>query len=557
MPEPTLLSTANIGTTEGLIPALGAGGKLASSLLPSIALTETLSVANAAARLALTSTQAQGKIVIEADTGKSYGLVTAGNPATSGDWLQLGDKDITAADITDSTAAGRTLLTAANAAAQIEVLGAETPAGADAKIAAAQATAKTPPGVYASQIIAFQNGVGAGEIYRAPDGATAWLTPFLGNLAIAGDSITAQNTGVLVGTGNNSFRSDGYATVARRKLLGAFELTKKTSTASADGLDWDFGYGAFSAADFLNGKSSVFPMDDIAAADPDTVFVFLGSNASESASTDIIAIWDQFREDGRRVLAAEVLPRHSTAAGYDAGALAETYALNAILKAAAASRNIPFLEWAALVVEEPGGYGSLVNFPDAVHPGIVGANVLGTAFADFVSPYCGDPFAIPADGNAAWLTGNPYLTGDSSGGATGWTFPAQVTARSKITDADGTGWQRVTLTSATNAIIRQTAGTNTAVAGDIVRPVMRIRGIESGWALQNVHVRLYHGGTDAGFHSADGIKATYSEITEVLDGLFLGPEYEIPAEFSGLYTYIYSTGSGTYDFRQAGVIKVG
>ena len=80
-------ATANIGTTEGLIPALGAGGKLASSLLPSIALTETLSVANAAARLALTSAQAQGKIVIEADTEKSYGLVTAGNPATSGDWL--------------------------------------------------------------------------------------------------------------------------------------------------------------------------------------------------------------------------------------------------------------------------------------------------------------------------------------------------------------------------------------------------------------------------------------------------------------------------------------
>jgi len=139
MPEPTLLSTANIGTTEGLIPTLGAGGKLASSLLPSIALTETLSVANAAARLALATAEAQGKIVIEADTGKSYGLVTAGNPATSGDWLQLGDRDTTAADITDSTAAGRALLLAANAAAQIEALGAETPAGAQSKADAAQA----------------------------------------------------------------------------------------------------------------------------------------------------------------------------------------------------------------------------------------------------------------------------------------------------------------------------------------------------------------------------------------------------------------------------------
>jgi hypothetical protein len=136
MPEPTLLSTANIGTNEGLIPALGAGGKLASSLLPSIALTETLSVANAAARLALTSAQAQGKIVIEADTEKSYGLVTAGNPATSGDWLQLGDNNVTAAEITDSTAAGRALLTAADAAAQIAALGAATPASVEAQIEA-------------------------------------------------------------------------------------------------------------------------------------------------------------------------------------------------------------------------------------------------------------------------------------------------------------------------------------------------------------------------------------------------------------------------------------
>jgi hypothetical protein len=47
---------------------------------------------------------------------------------------------ITAADITDSTAAGRTLLTAANAAAQIAALGAETPAGAAAQIAAAELT---------------------------------------------------------------------------------------------------------------------------------------------------------------------------------------------------------------------------------------------------------------------------------------------------------------------------------------------------------------------------------------------------------------------------------
>lgn len=88
-------ATVNTGTTSGTIPLIGAGDKLSASLLPSIAITESVSVANTAARLALTSAQAAGKAVVEANTGNSYMLVTGGVPATSGDWLQVGDRDVT------------------------------------------------------------------------------------------------------------------------------------------------------------------------------------------------------------------------------------------------------------------------------------------------------------------------------------------------------------------------------------------------------------------------------------------------------------------------------
>ncbi len=66
-----------------------------------VSLTASKSVANAAARLALSLEAAQGFAVVDADTGKTWMLVDGGTPSVSGDWLQLGDTDITAADITD------------------------------------------------------------------------------------------------------------------------------------------------------------------------------------------------------------------------------------------------------------------------------------------------------------------------------------------------------------------------------------------------------------------------------------------------------------------------
>lgn len=96
------------GVTEGTIPVLGVDNKIPSALLPAIVLTETVLVADSAARLALTLAEAAGKIVVDADTGESYGLVAGGVPATPGDWLQVGDRDITPADVGAEPALGFT-----------------------------------------------------------------------------------------------------------------------------------------------------------------------------------------------------------------------------------------------------------------------------------------------------------------------------------------------------------------------------------------------------------------------------------------------------------------
>jgi hypothetical protein len=90
-------------------------------------ITTSKAVANQAARLALTTVNAEGFAVIDSDTGKTWMLKPeADRVGTSGawnsaDWLQLGDRDITAADITDATDGGKALLTGAAATANIAV----------------------------------------------------------------------------------------------------------------------------------------------------------------------------------------------------------------------------------------------------------------------------------------------------------------------------------------------------------------------------------------------------------------------------------------------------
>jgi hypothetical protein len=95
---------AHKGVANGYA-ALDASGKVPAAQLPALALTATLSVADQAARLALTSAQASGKIVVQADNGTSWGLIAGGNPANAGDWIQVGDRDIVIGDVSGLQAA--------------------------------------------------------------------------------------------------------------------------------------------------------------------------------------------------------------------------------------------------------------------------------------------------------------------------------------------------------------------------------------------------------------------------------------------------------------------
>lgn len=79
-------ASRNVGTTNGNVVEVGAGDKIASSLLPAIAITETWPVASEAEMLALAATV--GHVAVRSDTSETY--ILAAEPATVlANWQKL------------------------------------------------------------------------------------------------------------------------------------------------------------------------------------------------------------------------------------------------------------------------------------------------------------------------------------------------------------------------------------------------------------------------------------------------------------------------------------
>lgn len=96
-------STKDTGTSSGNIPILDSNGKLASSTIPSVAITDTFIVASQAAMLAL-STADIGDIAIRTDESKTYILQTA--PAsTLANWKLLATPTDTVTSVAGRTGA--------------------------------------------------------------------------------------------------------------------------------------------------------------------------------------------------------------------------------------------------------------------------------------------------------------------------------------------------------------------------------------------------------------------------------------------------------------------
>jgi hypothetical protein len=80
-------ASKNTGTGNGNIPILDSSGKLADSVIPKVALTNTFVVASQTAMLALTTAQ-EGDVAVRTDLNKTFILKTTGY-ATLANWQEL------------------------------------------------------------------------------------------------------------------------------------------------------------------------------------------------------------------------------------------------------------------------------------------------------------------------------------------------------------------------------------------------------------------------------------------------------------------------------------
>lgn len=96
-------STKDTGTSSGNIPILDSNGKLASSTIPSVAITDTFIVASQAAMLAL-STADIGDIAIRTDESKTY-ILQAVPASTLANWKLLATPTDTVTSVAGRTGA--------------------------------------------------------------------------------------------------------------------------------------------------------------------------------------------------------------------------------------------------------------------------------------------------------------------------------------------------------------------------------------------------------------------------------------------------------------------
>src|SRR5574344_245683 len=80
-------SQFDVGTTAGKIPVIDSDGKLKSSIIPQIAITDTFVVASQTAMLALSTAQV-GDVAVRTDVNKSL-IVTADGYSTLANWQEL------------------------------------------------------------------------------------------------------------------------------------------------------------------------------------------------------------------------------------------------------------------------------------------------------------------------------------------------------------------------------------------------------------------------------------------------------------------------------------
>lgn len=409
-----------------------------------------------------------------------------------------------------------------------------------------------------------------------------------------GDSITDRSTVLNAAYNAIETNPSGWGAALRivsgQRLQGI--MRGATGVVSVPGNDRDFGYSGINADQYVRGAAafpdpgqnwlgSHMPIEAVeAAADSapaGTVIVchigtndLSGATASETA-TRITTLWARLVATGLPVVGTDILQRCAAYSGWTTTLRDRVNETNALLRAAwRASGLAAYRQWDDLIDKDGSGYASATEFPvDFLHPTSRTGFRLAVDLWSLFQPYVtASPFAIPVDGSASWVTPNPYVTGGTTL-ATSWEANSLGTLNTdytvaKVTDGDGTVWQRltrITPQSFEQVGLRARITSGIPATGTVCRATARIR-MAAGQPAQSVCLLVQQVGKTPSWFDAinhGGATAAVGPIREI-DGSwrFLSEEFTIQSGVTQVWCLIAikNSGSATIDFREAGIFRV-
>lgn len=401
------------------------------------------------------------------------------------------------------------------------------------------------------------------------------------NFIAVGDSITDRMSVPRTAWTGGTMEMDCSGYGAALEVLSGQRLRSigKTTTWKTDR---DHGYSGLLASEFITGVGylgAVIPVNefDENSASADVVICHIGTNDIGASNALVIArvqaVWTRLVASGKPVIGTDILQRSTAWAGWGTTQRDSVNAVNAALRASWRSYGlISYRQWDDLIDKDTNGYAASTEFPnDGLHPTQRVGFKLGKDLWDFLKPFTvGLKPNIPHYGSSRWVTLNPGVTGSVASGAsflaTSWSTQLGGSegtdwTASKVTDANGVIWQRMTRITATalEQVGLYTRITSALPAtGTVCRAVAQIR-IPAGQSINSIALQVQQVGAGTAWQdmfSHGGGTALVSHLSDGFDeATFLSEPFQIQSGVSQLWVQISlkNTASATVDFRQAGI----
>lgn len=382
----------------------------------------------------------------------------------------------------------------------------------------------------------------------------------ISKVAFMGDSIT---NGIISTTA-----ATGYGPWASYLLGGGFEIVTNSSGT------------AFATSTYALNQIEDTWLADVLASDADTVCLLGGTNADGTNSdttsekyTQWLSIITQLQAAGKRPVAFCMWPDDGTS--YTSDYRNEVFKFNDLIRSYCKSNGIIIVDPVEYFTDYTDGTTHNNYLSDAIHPNAVGHQTLGRMLAEKLLPYTIRNRSIPDYNSPNWLTGNPYLIGDSSGKATGWNISASgagsiTPTKVAMSDSPNGQWQQIVFDGPN----KRTDGFNMScnatgyAEGDVVKSIIEVEFDADNWEVYEMVLRIQV--TDAsGIRLAYGPFGNGSSAVGALPVSLPRPvamtgrtvvfetrPLTVGASPTNVSILINMKGSGTVRVRRAGVVKI-